>query len=88
MKSDFKSSFLRDIKKVTDKDLLSQIDSIISCVEAAKTIREIDGIKKLVGYKSAYRIRIGDYRIGLDITAGTVTFVRFLNRRDIYKMFP
>jgi mRNA interferase RelE/StbE len=35
-----------------------------------------------------YRIRLGDYRVGLKIENNTVCFVRFLHRKDIYRYFP
>jgi len=88
MNVDFKSSFLRDIKKVKDADLLRLIDIEIISAENAATINNIDNLKKLSGHKTAYRIKINDYRIGLDIDNETITFVRFLHRKDIYKFFP
>jgi len=88
MNVDFKSSFLRDIKKVKDADLLRLIDLEIISAENAATINNIDSLKKLSGHKTAYRIKINDYRIGLVIDNETITFVRFLHRKDIYKFFP
>ncbi len=88
MNVDFKSSFLRDIKKIKDADLLHLIDIEIQIAEDAANINDIDNIKKLSGYKNAYRIKINDYRLGLDIDNGTIPFVRFLHRKDIYKFFP
>lgn len=43
---------------------------------------------KLEGYKIAYRIKLGDYRIGVFIEDETIEFVRFVHRKDIYKKFP
>ena len=43
---------------------------------------------KLSGYTDYYRIRIGEYRIGLKYSNKTITLVRFLHRKDIYKFFP
>ena len=40
------------------------------------------------GFKNAYRIKIGDYRIGVFIEEDTIEFVRFVHRKDIYKKFP
>jgi len=88
MNVDFKSSFLRDIKKVKDADLLRLIDLEIISAENAATINNIDSLKKLSGHKTAYRIKINDYRIGFVIDNETITFVRFLHRKDIYKFFP
>ncbi len=46
--------------------------------------------QKLVGYPSYYKIRVGDYRIGVFIDAHEqlVEFQRVLHRREIYRKFP
>lgn len=46
--------------------------------------------QKLAGYKVYYKIRVGDYRIGLQINAEEqlVEFQRVLHRREIYRKFP
>ena len=40
------------------------------------------------GTTNFYRIRIGDYRIGVAVEGDTVEFVRCLARRDLYRYFP
>ena len=40
------------------------------------------------GFKNFYRIRVGDYRIGISLERGVVTFLAFAHRKDIYKKFP
>jgi mRNA interferase RelE/StbE len=84
----FKSSFERDIKKVTDKDLIILIENAMRNTEEAGKLQEISNIKKLSGYKTYYRIKIKDHRIGLCIENDTVYFVFFRHRKDIYKVFP
>ena len=46
--------------------------------------------QKLRGYESYYRIRVGDYRIGLrlDFDRRVIEFRRVLHRRRIYRLFP
>lgn len=45
------------------------------------------GCKKLTGEQSAWRIRIGDYRVLYEIQDNvlTVTVVRVAHRREVYK---
>ena len=81
-------SFERDIKRIRDKDLLAKIADTIEQVQGAANQEEIEKIKKLKGFRSYYRIRLGDYRIGLSIEETTVDFIRFLPRKDVYKYFP
>lgn len=45
------------------------------------------GAKKLVGERTAWRIRVGDYRVIYDVIDAqlTVTVVRAAHRREVYK---
>ena len=90
MTTDFKKSFLKDIKKIKDKVLLAEIEQAILSVEDAATMQDIPRLKKLKGNKKGiyYRIKVGDYRIGVAIENETVTFAAFDDRKDIYKFFP
>lgn len=46
-------------------------------------------LKKLSeGSGEYYRLRVGDYRIGLEVEDEVVVFVRCLHRRDVYRYFP
>ena len=45
-------------------------------------------LKKLRGERNYFRIRIGDYRLGLKIEGQLVTLVRIINRKEIYRYFP
>ena len=83
-----KKSFDRDIDTIQDKDLLNIIMNYIKHIENAIQIKDIPNILKLKGYKNQYRIRIGEYRIGLEILSDEVYLVRFLHRKEIYRYFP
>ncbi|MFN4145440.1 MAG: type II toxin-antitoxin system RelE family toxin [Runella sp.] len=88
MKVEFKASFLKDLQSVKDHSLKESIRKAIISVEKADNIQQIPKIKKLTGYSSYYRIRIGDYRIGLNFESDTIYFVTLDHRKDIYKHFP
>ena len=81
-------SFERDIKRIRDKDLLVKVADTVEQIQRATNQKEIKNLKKLKGFQSYYRIRLGDYRIGLSIEETTVDFIRFLPRKDVYKYFP
>ena len=89
MKTEFKKSFAKDLKKHSqNKSVLAQAAQIIEAVEAARSLQDIDNLKKLKSGENAFRIRIGDYRLGLIIENETVCFVRLLSRKEIYRYFP
>jgi mRNA interferase RelE/StbE len=84
----FRSSFARDLNRITDKSLLRRIREAIENVEHAQSITDLPNLKKLKSSKNYYRLRIGDFRIGLALEDDALVFVRFLNRKEIYRYFP
>ena len=88
MNSDFTESFLKDLRAIKDKGVLRRVRELIESVEQVQSLGELSNIKKLKGGGHYYRVRVGDYRIGLLIEKEIVTFVRALNRKEIYRYFP
>ena len=88
MKVEFKRSFIKDLEQVKDKGLKERARKAIGRVKEAQTLQEIGNARKLRGGEQYYRIRIGDYRLGLVLEGDRVIFVRFLHRRDVYRYFP
>lgn len=84
----FLSKFYKDLSKINQPKVLADIEKAIIHVENAKTTIEINQLKKLKGYKFAFRIKVGDYRIGLFIENDVIEFARILHRKDIYNLFP
>jgi len=87
-KTAFRESFAADLAAITDAALLRRIQRVIEQVEAARTFQQIPNLKRLEASGKYYRIRLGDYRIGFVFEQGAVTFVRCLNRKEIYRYFP
>ncbi|WP_420644961.1 type II toxin-antitoxin system RelE family toxin [Candidatus Leptofilum sp.] len=84
----FEASFAKDLKRVKDKQLLKRVQNILEHVKVANSLSDISNLKKLQGYDSYFRLRLGDYRIGIEVEGQTVVFVRILHRKDIYQKFP
>ena len=88
MKTVYKNSFVKDLKKVREKNIKNRVRSMIEDAEQAEKISELADLKKMRGGENYYRIRIGSYRVGVVIDSDTIIFVRFLHRKDIYRYFP
>ncbi|TVR42795.1 MAG: type II toxin-antitoxin system RelE/ParE family toxin [Bacteroidia bacterium] len=84
----FDKSFLQDIRKINDVKLKSRISKIIQLIEKAESLNEIQNLSKMKGHPSAYRIRVGEYRIGLFKEKEVIKLMRILHRKDIYTYFP
>ena len=80
--------FEKDTDSIKDKKLLYKIADKIEEIQHSDSLKTVASCKKLTGSKNAYRIRIGDYRIGFLLENDTVDLIRFLHRSKIYDFFP
>lgn len=62
--------------------------AVLESLQAAKNINEVPDVKKLEGWKFYYRIRIGDYRMGMRHEKPQIVVMTILHRGTIYKKFP
>lgn len=77
-----------DLSSIKNAKLLAKVRKAIENAEDSDAQHQIRNFKKLKGSQSYYRIRIGDYRVGLKMESGTLIFIRFLSRKEIYRFFP
>ncbi len=80
--------FYKDIDSL-DGATAQLVFDLITIAESVEHIEQLPNLKKLKGYKNAYRVRIGKYRVGLlKIENDIVSFERCLRRDKIYRQFP
>ncbi len=84
-----------EIRKSFEKDALklpgaaqAQLVKVIDHLSRIEKLSDLISCKKLSGFKNAFRIRMGEYRIGFIFENGTVELIRVLGRKEIYKYFP
>lgn len=87
----FKKSFLKNLK-VTPKHIQECAREIIEKLETSKNLvssgfdcKRMEGQKKNENY---YRIRIGNWRMGIEYLDPNVALITILHRSTIYKQFP
>lgn len=88
MNVQFRASFAKDLRNIDDNDLLRRIKKTIEQIEQAQNQENISNLKKMKGSGHYFRIRVGEYRMGIVIENKVITLVRCLNRKDIYRYFP
>lgn len=85
----FKKAFLKDLEKLNEDDARKIKKIVFDSFPKATNLSELPNVKKLKGNSSFYRMRVGDYRIGLEVRSpDQIVFYRVLHRKDIYKYFP
>ena len=81
--------FLRDLKKLKNQPIHDEVfELVFTILPEVKTLRDVTGIKAMKGYPNRYRIRLGNYRVGIEVHGDTVEVMRVLHRREFYRYFP
>ena len=88
MQIEITRKFKKQVEYCKDQRLKSKVLGIIQAVIVSESMNEFANLKKLTGHKYSYRIRLGNYRIGIVINDKTVIFAAFDHRSEIYKYFP
>ena len=68
----------------TRKALLEVIENF----RKAGSLADLKDVRKIEGYQKYYRIKVGEYRLGIKVTKNKAELIRFLHRKDIYRRFP
>lgn len=83
----FRKKFEKDLSKLSS-EVKEEIENLLIQIADSDNLNNFD-IKKMKGYKSYYRLRMGDYRIGFEkIDKNTIDILRVAKRDEIYKIFP
>jgi mRNA interferase RelE/StbE len=86
---EFDRSFDKSLNKIQDPTVLRRLRRVIIQLENSPSLFQVPNIVKLTGYTDYYRIRIGDYRLGIEvINSITIRIIIIANRKNIYKNFP
>jgi len=85
----YRKSFLRDLKKLKRQPAYDRIFELaFTTLPKTDRLRDVAGVKAMRGYPNRYRIRIGDYRVGIKVQGNDVEIMRVLHRREFYRYFP
>jgi len=84
----FSKQFDKQIDKLKNPKQKGAIANAIAQIGSANSIADIPNVKKMKGHDSAYRIRVGDFRIGFFLEEDEVFVSTVLHRKDIYNHFP
>ncbi len=84
----YRTSFGRDLRRERNSDLRRRVERIVEQLQRAPSVAGFPGLAGMKGYPNHYRVRIGDYRLGIIVDGDTAILVRLLHRREIYRHFP
>lgn len=85
-----KKTFLKELKKLPI-GVRGKVEHLsFNILPDIETLADIKGLEKLVGYENYYKVRFGDYRVGIaiDIEKKVIVCCRVLHRKEIYRYYP
>ena len=81
MNTQYLPSFIKDLKNLKSTPVFKSIKALVfEEIPSLPSLAQIR-LKKLKAAENAYRIRIGDYRIGVFFDGETIIFVRYYTVR-------
>ncbi len=84
----YERKFLKELTGIRDAHIKKQIEIVLERLEEAEDLSDIAQVKAMKGKAQYYRIRTGDYRIGVKLEEKALVLLRVAHRKDIYKVFP
>jgi len=84
----FRKEFIKGLNGIRDPELADDVEHALEELACSTEISAVPSIKKLQGHQDLYRVRVGDYRIGLRHSGSTVTVVCIYHRSEVYSHFP
>jgi mRNA interferase RelE/StbE len=86
---EYTKRFLKELSALP-QEIRSRVEPIVFQELESENPFELGFLEKMKGYPDKYKIRTGDYRIGITVEKSTKTLVceRIAHRREIYRIFP
>jgi len=88
MKIEYKKKFLKELCKLPNEYSQTIEEFVFDIFPTYDNLSEIGKVEKMTGYKNYFKIRFGDYRVGIKKEDNTIIIETVKHRREIYKYFP
>jgi mRNA-degrading endonuclease RelE of RelBE toxin-antitoxin system len=89
LKVQYRKRFLKDLKALKNQPVYEQILQLaFRDLPNAKSLQDIGNVKPMKGATNRYRIRLGEYRLGIAVVDNNIEVMRLLHRREFYRYFP
>jgi mRNA interferase RelE/StbE len=88
-KVEYTKRFLKELSKLP-KEIKARAEKIVFEELLSSNPFEIKYLEHMTGYPNKYKIRIGEYRMGITMDKPKKLLIcqRVAHRKDIYRIFP
>jgi len=88
MEVKIKKKFLKELSKLPNEYANTIEEFIFDKLPTYDNLSKIGKVEKMTGYKNYFKIRFGDYRVGIKKENQTIMVEIVKHRKEIYKYFP
>ena len=88
MKVEYSKQSLKDLSLIPSNSRISIEKFVFEELPGLTNINEGKKIEALKGYRNFFKVRFGNYRVGLQKQGDTILIKRILHRKEIYRFFP
>jgi mRNA interferase RelE/StbE len=88
MEVEIKKKFLKELSKLPTEYADTIEEFVFDKLQTYNNLSEIGKVEKMTGYKNYFKIRFGDYRVGIKKENDIIIIETVKHRREIYKYFP
>jgi len=88
MKVEYRKRFLKELALLPQNQRKEVEKFVFEILPEATTLSSVGKVEKMKGYHQFYKVRFGDYRLGLQLIDKLLVVERIAHRKDIYNIFP
>jgi mRNA interferase RelE/StbE len=88
MQVEFRKKFLKELSKLPNPYKSNIEEFVFDILANHNSLSEVGKIEKMTGYKNYFKVRFGDYRVGIKKENNIIIIETVKHRKEIYKFFP
>jgi len=89
MKLLYGKRFSKDLDAIRhEAKVKKKLLELIEQIKETDSLANLKSVRKIEGYQNYFRIKVGNYRLGIKLTKKRIELIRFLHRKEIYRRFP
>ena len=88
MRVEFRRRFLKELSNIPafQRKVIEQF--VFEELPKLRSLDESGNVERMKGYPGFFKVRFGNYRVGLSLADNAVVLERVLHRKEIYRYFP
>lgn len=88
MNVSYSKKFLKQLASIPSETRIKIEEFVFNELISVSSTSSLGKVEKMQGHHGFYKVRFGNYRVGLAIENEVIIVKTVMHRREIYKFFP